>query len=104
AGAADPHGTPRTARFQAAGRSQGHGRRLSAPEHRGRDAGRAHHDRRRDRRAPLTQAATLGWLAWLETTAAATAMRQSLWLYPIVERSSTSSASLSSSAARRCST
>jgi len=33
----------------------------------------------------LTQAGTLGWLAWLETTAAATAMRQSLWLYPIVE-------------------
>jgi len=30
----------------------------------------------------LTQA---GALAWLETTAAATAMRQSLWLYPIVE-------------------
>jgi len=33
----------------------------------------------------LTQPGTLGWLAWLETTAAATAMRQSLWLYPIVE-------------------
>ncbi len=33
----------------------------------------------------MTQAGTLGWLAWLETTAAATAMRQSLWLYPIVE-------------------
>jgi len=33
----------------------------------------------------LTRAGDLGWLAWLETTAAATAMRQSLWLYPIVE-------------------
>jgi len=33
----------------------------------------------------LTQAGQLGWLAWLETTAAATAMRQSLWLYPVVE-------------------
>ena len=33
----------------------------------------------------MTQAGTLGWLAWLESTAAATAMRQSLWLYPIVE-------------------
>jgi hypothetical protein len=26
-----------------------------------------------------------GWTAWLEATAAATAMRQSMWLYPIVE-------------------
>jgi len=26
-----------------------------------------------------------GWTGWLEATAAATAMRQSLWLYPIVE-------------------
>ena len=26
-----------------------------------------------------------GWTEWLEATAAATAMRQSLWLYPIVE-------------------
>jgi len=33
----------------------------------------------------VSQAGSLGWLAWLETTGAATAMRQSLWLYPIVE-------------------
>jgi len=33
----------------------------------------------------LTQAGHPGWLAWLETTGAATAMRQSLWLYPVVE-------------------
>jgi hypothetical protein len=33
----------------------------------------------------LTQAGQLGWLAWLETTGAATTMRQSLWLYPVVE-------------------
>jgi len=32
----------------------------------------------------LTQASA-GWTGWLEATAAATAMRQSLWLYPIVE-------------------
>src|SRR5262249_18147162 len=34
--------------------------------------------------APLTQAGA-GWTGWLEATAAATAMRQWLWLYPIVE-------------------
>jgi len=33
----------------------------------------------------LTQANAAGWTGWLEATAAATAMRQSLWLYPIVE-------------------
>ena len=33
----------------------------------------------------MTQAGGLGWLAWLEATAVATAMRQSMWLYPIVE-------------------
>jgi hypothetical protein len=33
----------------------------------------------------LTQASAVGWTGWLEATAAATAMRQSLWLYPIVE-------------------
>ena len=33
----------------------------------------------------MTQAGHPGWLAWLETTGAATAMRQSLWLYPVVE-------------------
>ncbi|PYN37168.1 MAG: hypothetical protein DME01_05630 [Candidatus Rokuibacteriota bacterium] len=32
----------------------------------------------------MTQASA-GWTGWLEATAAATAMRQSLWLYPIVE-------------------
>lgn len=32
----------------------------------------------------MTPAAS-GWTAWLEATAAATAMRQSMWLYPIVE-------------------
>jgi hypothetical protein len=32
----------------------------------------------------LTQASA-GWTGWLEATAAATAMRQWLWLYPIVE-------------------
>src|SRR5262245_63123039 len=34
--------------------------------------------------APLTQAGA-GWTGWLEATAAATAMRQWLWLYPLVE-------------------
>jgi hypothetical protein len=33
----------------------------------------------------LTSAGHPGWLAWLETTGAATAMRQWLWLYPTVE-------------------
>jgi hypothetical protein len=33
----------------------------------------------------VTQASAAGWTGWLEATAAATAMRQSLWLYPIVE-------------------
>jgi len=33
----------------------------------------------------LTHDAAAGWLAWLESTAAATAMRQSAWMYPIVE-------------------
>ena len=33
----------------------------------------------------MTQAGQVGWLAWLETTGAATAMRQSLWLYPVIE-------------------
>ncbi|MGH7304349.1 MAG: DUF6644 family protein [Candidatus Rokuibacteriota bacterium] len=33
----------------------------------------------------MTQASAAGWTGWLEATAAATAMRQSLWLYPIVE-------------------
>jgi len=33
----------------------------------------------------LTPAGDPGWLAWLEATTAATAMRQLLWLYPIVE-------------------
>ncbi|MBP2671750.1 MAG: hypothetical protein H6Q85_1816, partial [candidate division NC10 bacterium] len=30
-------------------------------------------------------AAGPAWLIWLETTAVATAMRQWLWLYPVVE-------------------
>jgi len=33
----------------------------------------------------LTPVGAGGWTGWLEATAAATAMRQSLWLYPIVE-------------------
>ena len=33
----------------------------------------------------MTSAGHPGWLAWLETTGAATAMRQWLWLYPAVE-------------------
>jgi len=33
----------------------------------------------------LTHDAAAGWLAWLESTGAATAMRQSPWLYPIIE-------------------
>ena len=33
----------------------------------------------------MTHDAAAGWLVWLESTAAATAMRQSPWLYPIVE-------------------
>jgi len=33
----------------------------------------------------VTQTGAIGWTGWLEATAAATAMRQSLWLYPIVE-------------------
>jgi hypothetical protein len=33
----------------------------------------------------LTPADAGGWTGWLEATAAATAMRQWLWLYPIVE-------------------
>ena len=33
----------------------------------------------------MTPAGDPGWLAWLEATTAATAMRQLLWLYPIVE-------------------
>jgi uncharacterized protein DUF6644 len=32
----------------------------------------------------LTQASA-GWTGWLEATAAATAMRQWLWLYPVIE-------------------
>lgn len=33
----------------------------------------------------MTPGAHPGWLGWLETTGAATAMRQWLWLYPTVE-------------------
>lgn len=33
----------------------------------------------------MTPGAHPGWLGWLETTGAATAMRQWLWLYPSVE-------------------
>jgi len=33
----------------------------------------------------VTPAGAAGWTHWLEATAAATAMRQWLWLYPIVE-------------------
>src|SRR4029453_2913920 len=85
AGAALTNGEPRTVGRQAPRRKQGDGRRLSPPQHRGRTAGRAHHDRRSDRGAPLPPADAGGWTGWLEATAAATAMRQWLWLYPIVE-------------------
>ena len=33
----------------------------------------------------MTHGAAAGWLVWLESTAAATAMRHSPWLYPTVE-------------------
>ncbi len=33
----------------------------------------------------MTHSAGAAWLVWLESTAAATAMRQSPWLYPIAE-------------------
>ena len=33
----------------------------------------------------MTSGGAVGWTGWLEATAAATAMRQWLWLYPVVE-------------------
>src|SRR5262245_12676609 len=86
AGAAVAHGEPGAACECLAGRHDRDGDGLPEPGARWRAAGRADHGERQDRRAPLTaHPGGGGWLAWLEASGLGVAMRQWLWLYPIVE-------------------
>src|SRR5207248_9686950 len=80
------HGATRPHRRDDEARHEGPRGRLPEQDRSAGAARGAHHDRRQDHRAALMHPASgAAWLVWLETTAAADAMRDSLWLYPLVE-------------------